>query len=182
MKTRLAMTIGAVALSLACSQSAHAKNEKTWQKASDVGAYGLAAAALGVPIIEKDKHGALQAAGSIVASELIARGIKEAFPELRPDGSDRKSFPSAHTSLAFASATTLYKRQGRSVGIPAMAVATFVGFARVQADKHFWYDCLVGASIGVASGYLITNKPDRKVAIVPWGSSKGGGFSLAARF
>ena len=115
-------------------------------------------------------------------SELVARGLKEAFPELRPDGSDRKSFPSAHTSLAFAAASTLYNRQGGKVGIPAFAVAAFVGLARVQADKHHWYDCVAGAGVGLASGFLITRKANQRVAVVPWGDSKGGGFSLAARF
>lgn len=169
-------------LSLTIATPAAAKNEKSWATASDIGAYGLTAVALGIPIIEKDKHGALQAAGSIVASELVARGLKEAFPELRPDGSDRKSFPSAHTSLAFAAASTLYNRQGGKVGIPAFAVAAFVGLARVQADKHHWYDCVAGAGVGLASGFLITRKANQRVAVVPWGDSKGGGFSLAARF
>jgi membrane-associated phospholipid phosphatase len=107
---------------------------------------------------------------------------KEAFPELRPDGSNRKSFPSGHTSLAFASAATLYQRQGAKVGIPAFLVAGFVGVARVKADKHHWYDCVVGAGIGAAAGFLITNKPERQVALMPWGDTKGGGISLAARF
>ncbi len=161
---------------------AFAKGEKTWDTASSVGAYGLAAVALGVPIAKKDKAGALQAAGTIAATEILTYGMKKAFPELRPDGSDRKSFPSGHTSLAFASAATLYNRQGAKVGIPAMAVAAFVGFARVKADKHHWYDCVVGAGLGAAAGFLITNKPDRQAALVPWGDTKGGGITLAARF
>lgn len=169
-------------MAVSTAAPALAKNEKSWARASDVGAYGLAITALGVPIIEKDKQGVFQAAGAIAASELVARGLKETFPELRPDGSDRKSFPSAHTSLSFTSASTIYTRQGSKAGIPAMAVAAFVGFARVKADKHHWYDCVAGAGLGVATGLLITNKPERNLAIIPWGDSKGGGVSLAARF
>lgn len=163
--------------------AAHAKNEKTWGTASDVGVAALSIAALGVPIAQGDKQGAFQAAGSIGASALVTTGLKEAFPELRPDGSNRKSFPSGHTSTAFASAATLFNRQGAHVGIPAMVVASFVGVARIQADKHYWYDVLVGAGIGTASGFLITNRrSERQALIMPWGDSKSGGVSVALRF
>ena len=161
---------------------AQAKGEKTWDTASSIGAYSLTALAIGLPLAKGDKNGALQAAGSASAAELTAFGLKQAFPELRPDGSDRKSFPSGHTSLAFASASSLFNRQGAKIGIPAMLVATFVGVARVKADKHHWYDVVVGAGIGSAAGFLITNKPDRKIALVPWGDTKGGGLSFATRF
>lgn len=170
------------ALSLAAAP-AMANNEKSWDTASSIGAYGLVAVAVGLPLAKHDTAGALQAGGSIVAASLVTTGLKEAFPELRPDGSDRKSFPSGHTSMAFAAASSLYNRQGQSVGIPALVVASFVGFARVQADKHHWYDVMVGAGIGAASGFLITNnRPERSAMLIPWGDTKGGGISFAARF
>jgi membrane-associated phospholipid phosphatase len=180
MKSHFTIVLASSAMCFA--NPASAKGEKTWDTASSVGAYGLAAVALGLPIVKKDKAGALQAAGSIAATELVTFGLKEGFPELRPDGSNRKSFPSGHTSLAFASAATLYQRQGAKVGIPAMLVAGFVGVARVKADKHHWYDVVVGAGIGAAAGFLITNKPNRQVALMLWGDTKGGGLALAARF
>jgi len=163
--------------------AAQAKNEKAWGTASDVGVAALSIVALGVPIAQSDKAGAFQAVGSIGASALLTTGLKETFPELRPDGSDRKSFPSGHTSTAFAAAATLFNRQGASVGIPAMLVASFVGVARVQADKHHWYDVVVGAGIGTASGFLITNRrSERQALILPWGDSKSAGVSVAMRF
>jgi len=162
---------------------AFAKNEKTFATLSDIGAYGLAAIAVGTPLIKNDSNGALQAGGSIAAAQLVTFGLKEAFPELRPDGSDRKSFPSGHASMSFAAAASLFNRQGQSVGIPALAVASFVAFARVQADKHHWYDVVAGAAVGSASGFLITrDRPGRTAMIVPWGDSKGAGMTLAMRF
>ncbi len=182
MKNYISQILLAIML-VAAPVSAQAKNEKAWGTASDVGVAGLSIAALGVPIAKGDKQGAFQAAGSIGASALISTGLKEAFPELRPDGSDRKSFPSGHTSTAFAAAATLYNRQGAGVGIPAMLVASFVGVARVQADKHHWYDVVVGAGIGTASGFLITNRrSERQALILPWGDSKSAGVSVAMRF
>ncbi len=172
-----------ITLSAIGSAPAQAGSRDNWATASDVGAYSLAAVAIGLPLVEKDKHGAFQALGSIAVNRVIVSGLKEAFPETRPDGSDNKSFPSGHTSLAFASAASLYNRQGKNVGIPAMAVAAFVGIARVEAKKHFWYDAVVGAAVGGATGFLITNKkPDRESAFIPWGDTKGGGFTLVTRF
>jgi membrane-associated phospholipid phosphatase len=181
MMKRFALSF-ALAAAVATSP-AQAKNEKTWDTASSIGAYGLTAVAIGLPIIHKDKQGAFQAGGSVIAATLVTTGLKEAFPETRPDGSDRKSFPSGHTSLAFAAASTIYNREGASAGIPALLVATFVGVARVQADKHHWYDCVVGAGIGAAAGFLITHKrPESQTAVIPWGDTKGGGVTLAMRF
>jgi membrane-associated phospholipid phosphatase len=173
-----------VAAALALSITpASARNEKTWDTASSIGAYGLTAVAIGLPLAKKDTKGALQAAGSVAAAQLVTFGLKEAFPELRPDRSDRKSFPSGHTSMAFSAASTLFNRQGQSIGIPAVAVATFVGVARIQADKHHWYDVLAGAAIGGAAGFLITHdRQERSAALVPWIDHKGGGVSLAMRF
>ena len=169
--------------SLAITGPAFAKNEKTFATLSDIGAYGLAALSVGMPIVKGDTNGAFQAGGSIAAAQLVTTGLKEAFPELRPDGSDRKSFPSGHTSMSFAAAASLFNRQGQSVGIPALAVASFVGFARVQADKHHWYDVVVGAAIGSTAGFLITkDRPSRSAMVVPWGDSKGAGLTMAMRF
>lgn len=155
-----------------------------WQTASDIGVYSLMAASIGLPLVGKDNQGALQAAGSIGAASLVATGLKEVFPKSRPDGSDRKSFPSGHTSNAFAAAASLAERQGLAVGIPAFAVAGFVGLARVEGKKHYWSDVAVGAGIGTLAGFLITHKhPDaRQTALYPWGDSKSAGFTYAARF
>lgn len=175
--------ISLAAILVTAPVSVQAKNEKSWATASDIGVAGLSIAALGIPIVQGDKQGAFQAAGSIGASALVTTGLKEAITELRPDGSDRKSFPSGHTSTAFAAAATLYNRQGASVGIPAILVASFVGIARVQADKHHWYDVVVGAGIGTASGFLITSRrSERQALIMPWGDSKSAGVSVAMHF
>lgn len=181
MKSSLALAVASFALIL--PGAAAAKNEQTWATISDIGRYGLMAAAVATPAIERDRQGLYQAAGSLAATSLLTIGLKETFPERRPDGSNRRSFPSGHTSTSFAAAATLYKRQGKAVGIPAFAVASLVGVARIEAKKHFYYDVLVGAGIGMATGLLITNKrPSRAAVLMPWGDTKGGGISLAMRF
>jgi membrane-associated phospholipid phosphatase len=157
---------------------------KDWGTVSDVGVYTLIAASVAVPVAKHDKQGAFQAVGSFAATSLVTEGLKQAFPKTRPDGSDRKSFPSGHTSRAFSSAATLYNRQGPAIGVPAFIVASLVGVARVKADKHFWSDVAVGAAIGTASGFLITrNRPsEAQATLMPWGDTKGGGLAFAMRF
>lgn len=173
----------AVALGIAAlPQPAYARDEQAWDDAGTVARNGLVVAALAVPAIQGDWKGDLQAAASMGAASLLTTGLKEAFPSWRPDRSDRKSFPSGHTSVSFAAAATLHNRYGWKVGLPAQLVAGFVGVSRVQARKHHWYDVAVGAAIGETAGFLITSKRSGKVQVFPWGDSKGAGFTIATRF
>ena len=157
-------------------------SDATWDDVGTVGEYVLVAAAVGVPALKGDWNGDLQAAASIGVASLTARGLKEAFPTMRPDGSDDKSFPSGHTSVSFAAAATLTNRYGWKVGLPAHALAAFVGASRVEARKHRVIDVLAGAAIGELSGFLITSKFNDNVVIIPWADSHGGGIMLAGRF
>lgn len=180
MRTRIAAMLSAPMLaSMAIPAQA---DEKGWDNASTIGRDVLVIAAIGVPVLKKDWNGALQAGGSVAAAGLLTYGLKESFPELRPDRSDRKSFPSGHTSVSFAAAATLQNRYGWEVGLPAHVVAAFVGVARVKADKHHWYDVAAGAAIGELSGLLLTRRRNDRVQVFPWAESNGGGVALAMKF
>lgn len=173
----------AIVASLAiCASPAAAMSHHDWSTASNIGTAGLGALALGGPVVSDDWPGFWQAGGSIMAGGGIAEGLRQFVHEQRPDGSGNDSFPSAHTAISFAAAATMHRRYGWEVGIPATLVATFVGIARVKADKHHWYDVVAGAAIGEASGMLITHPFDSSVRIVPWGDSHGGGVSAGLRF
>ena len=154
----------------------------SWNQAGNIGRDALVAAALGVPAVQGDWSGDLQAGGSILLGGGVAYGLKRAFPEERPDHSDRRSFPSGHSAEAFAAAATLENRYGWKAGLPAFAAASFVAVARVEGRKHHWYDCVAGAAIGTGSGLLLTSRHDGGVRLVPWGDAGGGGVALAARF
>lgn len=175
---------GTMMLVLASTAAAPAEGRhlKGWDHASSIGRDALIVTALGLPAAQGDWSGGLQAGGSIGAASLTSEALKRTFPETRPDGSDRRSFPSGHTSASFAAAATLQNRYGWQVGLPAQLVAAFVGVSRVEARKHHWYDVVVGAGIGEASGFLITSRRDDGVHVATWIDARGGGATLALRF
>ena len=179
---KLNLTVSIAVLGFSCAVPSAQASDKGWDDASTVVRDALVVAAIGAPVVQGDWNGALQAGGSMAAATLVSTGLKEAFPETRPDGSDRKSFPSGHASISFAAAATLQNRYGWEAGIPAQLAALFVGVARVKANKHHWYDVAAGAAIGETAGFLIPNRRSDKVQVFPWGDTKGAGLSMAMRF
>jgi membrane-associated phospholipid phosphatase len=173
--------IPAVAAALLPAAPANA-SDKDWATASDIGRDALVVTALGLPAVQDDWQGAKQAAFSMGSAFAVTAGLKLVIEEERPDESNDKSFPSGHTSSSFAAAATMHKRYGWEIGLPAYAVATFVGVARVKADKHFVHDVIAGAAIGEASGWLLTDRKDDRVQWLPWGDAHSGGVTVAMRF
>ncbi len=83
-----------------------------------------------------------------------------------PDGNIApESFFSGHTSAAFTSAALvcLHHTELGLVGpegdaarcATGLAIASTVGLLRVLADRHYVTDVLVGASVGILSGWLV---------------------------
>lgn len=106
---------------------------------------------------------------------------KYATGKERPDGSNNLSFPSAHTSSAFSGASFMARRYGWDIGVPAFIAASFVGYSRVVAEKHDWWDVGAGAALAVGiNHWLVSPDDDISVGILPYES--GLQFSLAMRF
>jgi len=124
---------------------------------------------LGYGLIKGDstaKQHAFELALNIVVSTVVTEALKITINRERP--ADKypdeifvngpvhgQSFPSGHTALAFATATTLaldYKKW--YVVVPAFLWAGSVGYSRMYLGKHYPGDVLAGAAIGVASGYF----------------------------
>lgn len=162
-------------LAMGINPAAHAISNNQWADISDVGAYSLIGAGLVIPTVRQDWTGLRQSVYSMGAAGGIAILGKAVIREQRPDNSDHNSFPSGHTSFAFASATTLHRRYGWEYGVPAYALATLTGTARVAARKHHWWDAVAGAAIGAGTGWFFTDPFDNKVQLVPWADSKGAG-------
>ena len=112
----------------------------------------------GITVSKRDWTGTAQLTVDTLATVGASLALKQVIRERRPDGSDFESMPSDTSALAFAPAQFLWDRYGWRYGVPAYMAAGFVGFTRVDAKKHHWYD--VAASAGLAFGFskLITTE------------------------
>ena len=100
---------------------------------------------------------------SAITMASVVNTLKQTIHVMRPDGSNKHSFPSGHTATAFMTATMLTKEYGYKspwVGIGAYATATATGVMRMANNKHWLSDVLAGASIGILSteiGYYLAD-------------------------
>jgi undecaprenyl-diphosphatase len=105
--------------------------------------------------------------GSLAVTVVVAEGLKYAINRQRPyvkypgevfpyDATETgNSFPSGHTSIAFATATSLaleYKKW--YVVVPAYVWAAGVGYSRLYLGEHYPTDVLAGAAVGAGSAWL----------------------------
>lgn len=113
-----------------------------------------------------------------IVSQATTQGIKYIAARTRPDGTDR-SFPSGHTSSAFATATVLQRHYGWKVGIPAYALAGYVGASRLHANKHYLSDVAFGAALGIIAGRTVTvGIGSTKFALAPIAAQGGVGIGF----
>ena len=113
-----------------------------------------------------------------ILSQATAQGIKYIAGRTRPDGTDR-SFPSGHAASAFATATVLQRHYGWKVGIPAYALAGYVGASRLNANKHYLSDVAFGAALGIVAGRTVTfGVGSTKFALAPIAAQGGVGIGL----
>ena len=91
--------------------------------------------------------------------------IKEISHKRRPDGSDYLSFPSGHTSSAFAGASFIHFRYGLKYSIPLYLLASFTGYSRVESKKHYIEDVIAGAGLAMFSSWYFTTPYNKKYSI-----------------
>lgn len=73
------------------------------------------------------------------------------------------SFPSGHTTVAFAAATVYAMEYKHRPWIPifAYSAATLIGVSRITENRHWATDVLAGAALGFLSGRLVVNNYHR---------------------
>lgn len=160
---------------LLCPQTARAADAV--ETAGDMGLILVPSLAFGATFYFDDAEGRIQFYKSFATNLIVTFGLKKAIDKKRPNGKD-ESFPSGHTSAAFQSATFLHQRYGLTLGLPAYAVATFVGYSRIESDNHHFEDVLAGAFVGAASSLFFT-QPFKDVVITPTASNGIYGLGIA---
>ncbi len=102
------------------------------------------------------------ATSAIIANGLCTYGIKFITGRIRPDGANRRSFPSGHTSSSFLAATIADDLYGSKIGVPAYLLAGLTGLSRIHDNKHYLSDVIFGASLGIALGKGFGNDAKKK--------------------
>ncbi len=113
---------------------------------------------------QKFKSFAFTLAQAQILDSSLKYAMKFSVPRERPNGDNDNSFPSGHTSGAVAFATVLHHHYGLKWGIPAYAVAGFVGASRIAKGKHYLSDVVFGAAMGYIAGFTAIRGTDRAVA------------------
>lgn len=64
------------------------------------------------------------------------------------------SFPSGHTTAAFAVAGVLFFCCPKRYGVPALILAILVGLSRIYLGIHFPSDVMMGTLVGMGTSYV----------------------------
>jgi len=130
-------------------------DDREFEKFLDTGLQGVA---LAVPVVRLMAHDPVkrETGRRVLDAALFASTITEALKQTinspRPSGGPR-GFPSGHTSLAFAVATSLFEREPKT-GWIAFPVAAAVGWMRVDLGAHTWWQVAAGAALGAYAGHM----------------------------
>lgn len=135
----------------------------SYVKASDIETMGdifqilIPASAYGYTLYEGDKKAEMEFYQSFGTTIGLTHLLKYTVQEERPDGTDSLSFPSGHTSSAFGGASFIHRKYGWKNAIVPYMLASFVGYSRVHAEKHYVHDVVAGAALAIASTwYFVT--------------------------
>ena len=113
------------------------------------------------------------ASTAFVANGLLTYGLKFGVGRNRPNGKNKRSFPSGHTSNSFLTATIAQEIYGSKTGIPAYILAGVTGLSRIHDNEHYLSDVIFGAVLGIAVGRgfgQVYKKPSSPVVgVIPQG-------------
>jgi membrane-associated phospholipid phosphatase len=179
---RLAGLVCALGLMVSGSGSVQAESQFLLN-AGTAGALGVPLVAGIISIDHADQEGLQQLLYTYGATMGTTLLLKKTVDATRPNG-EPESFPSGHAASAFAGAAYLQRRYGWTYGVPAYAVGAFVGYTRVENDKHYWRDVAASAAIASLSAYFFTTPAENgvQVALIADPTSKEIGLSATLQF
>ncbi|WP_312330479.1 phosphatase PAP2 family protein [Sphingobacterium sp.] len=145
---------------------------QTFKVLSDINNYVQIAVPVGLLVagaVNDDKimrQNALYVASSTAVTALVNVGLKHLFKRSRPfkkypnfisvRTASGYSFPSGHTSSAFATASALSRAYSKwYVVAPSLLWASSVGYSRMYLGVHFPTDVLAGAALGTGAAFAL---------------------------
>jgi membrane-associated phospholipid phosphatase len=134
------------------------------------------------------KRRAIGMAKATLYSGMMTEILKHSIYEKRPNGGGNSSFPSGHTTSAFAFASFVASEHPWYIGVPAYALASYVGFCRMHDNHHYLHDVMAGATIGMSYGIAMSLKskaekePTSAFIITPTEEFKGAALKYTLNF
>jgi membrane-associated phospholipid phosphatase len=122
---------------------------------------------------------------AFIVAGAYTHALKYTVARERPDGSNRLSFPSGHTSTTVALATVASHHYGPKVGLPAYAVAGLIGISRIESKAHHLSDVIAGATLGYLSAKTVVRRNGdlpgrgRRLVLAPALPAHGSGVGLS---
>lgn len=134
---------------------------------------------------------------ALVYADLITRTLKSVVGRVRPSagmGPDRfrpfsghHSFPSGHTTVAFAVMSAWVFSYPHTATYALLALSTGTAFARVAHNRHWPTDVFAGAAIGICTARFLVRRHRGHEAtdggfalrVAPYAGLRGAGLSLA---
>jgi len=112
---------------------------------------------------------------SVVAAEVATIALKATAGRYRPAETDNPyifkpfsghdSFPSGHTTMAFALATSLSHEIHNGWASAALfTVATGTAWSRLNDERHWFSDVLGGATVGITAATIVNRHPPKFLA------------------
>lgn len=147
-------------------------------KVGDALQFLIPGAGLAGTYVADDPEGRAQFFKSYLSSIAITTAGKGIYGKLRPSSTSETSFPSGHTTSAFAGAGFIDSRYGHLWGSLAYAAAGLTAYSRVDADDHFLDDVLAGASVGLFNAWYWVTPHKSTVSLLPMVVENGMGVMV----
>ena len=159
---------------LGIAQNREYSYPETWMQFTPA-VFHLGAAELGLKCESSFAERAVTATLAYGTEAIICYTLKTLIREERPDGSRFNSFPSAHTAAAFTGAELIRGDYGNGPGSAFYAGGIYVAAMRVQHQRHWWWDTVAGAGIGIASVFIARALEEPVWELLEsWGLKRGG--------
>jgi PAP2 superfamily len=116
-----------------------------------------------------------------ILSELLVEPIKFATQRTRPDNSNRRSFPSGHAAVTFATATVIERHLGWRKSLLGYTIASYVAASRLHDNRHYLSDVVFGAAVGSIAGRTVVHHASDYWAFMPVALPEGGVALMVTR-